>query len=84
MDPHTAVGYHALDRYRHDHAGSGFPGVVLSTAHPVKFDEAIMAAIKREVPVPDSLTEVMEKKKQATPIGADYRDLYRFLLTLDQ
>jgi threonine synthase len=84
MDPHTAVGFRALERYRADRAGEGFPGVVLSTAHPVKFDEAIMNAIHREVPLPERLKAIMEKPKRATAVEADYRALSRFLLHLDQ
>jgi threonine synthase len=39
MDPHTAVGYRALDLFRQKHTDTVTPGVVLSTAHPVKFDD---------------------------------------------
>ncbi|HWQ26801.1 MAG TPA: threonine synthase [Chlorobaculum sp.] len=83
MDPHTAVGYRALEKYREEHAGSGFPGVVLSTAHPVKFDEAIMTAIDKEVPIPVEMLEIMEKPKSATLIGNGYEELARFLSNLD-
>jgi threonine synthase len=83
MDPHTAVGYRALEKYREEHAGSGFPGVVLSTAHPVKFDEAIMTAIGKEVPIPEEMLEIMEKPKSATLIGNGYEELASFLSNLD-
>jgi threonine synthase len=84
MDPHTAVGFRALERYRREHAGAGYPGVVLSTAHPVKFDEAIMTAIRQEVPMPEEMLEIMEKPKKATLVGNGYADLARFLQNLDR
>lgn len=84
MDPHTAVGYRALEAYRNGHAGAGYPGVVLSTAHPVKFDEAIMSAIGKEVPIPESMNEIMAKPKRATLIGNGYQELSRFLQHLDR
>jgi threonine synthase len=83
MDPHTAVGYRALEKYRNEHAGSACPGIVLSTAHPVKFDEAIMTAIGKEVPIPEEMLEIMEKPKSATLIGNGYEELARFLSNLD-
>lgn len=84
MDPHTAVGYRALEAYRREHAGAGYPGIVLSTAHPVKFDEAIRTAIGQEVPIPESMLEIMEKPKRATMIGNGYDDLAGFLRNLDR
>lgn len=84
MDPHTAVGYRALEKFRNEHAGTGYPGVVLSTAHPVKFDEAIMSAIGKEVQIPESMKEIMEKPKRATLISNAYQDLSRFLQNLDR
>jgi len=84
MDPHTAVGFRALEQYRKNNPGAGFPGVVLSTAHPVKFDDAIMTAIDREVPIPDEMKEIMEKPKRSTVTGNHYTELSRFLQNLDR
>jgi threonine synthase len=82
-DPHTAVGFRALEMYRQANEGKGYPGIVLSTAHPVKFDQAIMEAIQLEVPIPVEMTEIMEKPKNATLIGRRYEELSGFLLKLD-
>lgn len=46
-DPHTAAGWAAARRYR-VHSGDERPMVVLSTASPYKFSEAVLAAL--EVP----------------------------------
>jgi len=84
MDPHTAVGFRALERYRQDCSITGTPGIVLSTAHPVKFDEAIKEATGKEVPLPESMIEIMKKPKTATMIGNRYEELARFLADIDQ
>jgi threonine synthase len=83
MDPHTAVGFRALEEYRRQH-GENLPGVVLSTAHPVKFDEAIMKAVNIQVPIPQEMMAIMEKPKKATLVSNGYPELARYLLCLDQ
>ncbi|KZK74658.1 MAG: threonine synthase [Pelodictyon luteolum] len=83
MDPHTAVGYCALLRMRQDGMYCDNPGVVLSTAHPSKFLEAIHEALQLEVEVPERLGCLLAKEKQATMIEPNYRDLAGFLNGLD-
>ncbi|MBF0586407.1 threonine synthase [Prosthecochloris sp. N3] len=84
MDPHTAVGFRALETWRQetpDHADS--PSVVLSTAHPAKFLESIREALGRDISVPDRLQTVLDKQKISVRINADYHDLSDFLSKLD-
>ncbi|KUL25160.1 threonine synthase [Chlorobium limicola] len=83
IDPHTAVGFRALEEYRQA-SGSRSPGIVLSTAHPAKFLEVIEDALEKEIEIPERLSVVLEKKKQATMIGTDYRELADFLKHLDR
>lgn len=82
-DPHTAVGFHALEEYRKQ-CGSRSPGIVLSTAHPAKFLEVIEEALEREIEIPERLRVVLEKEKKADLIGTDYRELADFLKQLDR
>ncbi len=84
MDPHTAVGFRALERYRADAGSSATPGIVLSTAHPSKFIETIQDTLQMEIDIPERLRSLLEKKKQATLISSDYRDLASYLNNLDQ
>jgi len=84
MDPHTAVAFRALEQYRSSGNHAGKPGVVLSTAHPVKFLEAIRDALDQEIEIPSRLREVLEKKKVATVISSEYRELFMFLNDLGQ
>ncbi len=84
MEPHTAVAFRALERYRSSDENGEKPGILLSTAHPVKFLEAIEQTLDREIAIPASLQELLEKKKTATLIGAEYKELAAFLCGLDQ
>jgi threonine synthase len=52
IDPHTAVAFNAAKRMRSETEG---PIVVLSTAHPAKFPEAVRLATGVEVPQPKQL-----------------------------
>jgi threonine synthase len=52
IDPHTAVGLAAAER---EQVREARPMVVLSTAHPAKFPDAVKRAIGREPDVPASL-----------------------------
>ncbi len=61
VDPHTAVGLAAAQRQRDQ--GSG-PMVVLGTAHPAKFPEAVKRAIGRLPDVPASLRQCLEGRER--------------------
>ncbi len=84
MEPHTAVAFRALEHYRSMVDQVDTPGIVLSTAHPVKFREAIETTLNKKIDIPVQLHELMEKKKCATLIRADYKELASFLNRLDQ
>ncbi|NTV97791.1 MAG: threonine synthase [Chlorobiaceae bacterium] len=84
MDPHTAVGFRALERFRTDGGSLEMPGIVLSTAHPSKFIETIEDTLDMEIEIPERLSSLLEKKKQATLISSEYRELASYLNSLDQ
>jgi threonine synthase len=78
LDPHGAVGYLALKRYLQDHPGDS--GFFLETAHPVKFYDVVEEITGKKVIIPDSLKDLLNKKKSAVKIGVDYKTLKQFLL----
>ena len=82
MDPHTAVGFRALEKFRQANDTGNEPSVVMSTAHPAKFIEAIKDALDMSITIPDRLQEVLDRKKLSIPMNADYRDLSSFLSKL--
>ena len=84
MEPHTAVAYHALERYRSMTGDPERAGIVLSTAHPIKFLEAIEETLNKKIEIPANLQELMKKKKRATLISSEYKELASFLDELDK
>ncbi|MBK1706350.1 threonine synthase [Halochromatium glycolicum] len=61
--PHTAVGACAAAEVQ--------DAVVLATAHPAKFTEAVVEAIGREPPPPPSLQGVLERETRCAELPAD-------------
>jgi threonine synthase len=47
MDPHTAVGYSVLQKYREE-TGDRTPALLASTASPFKFNRAVLEALGRD------------------------------------
>ena len=66
VDPHTAVALSALRR----HPAPG-PTVVLATAHPAKFPEAVLAATGRAPETPVRARALAERPERFEPIAAD-------------
>lgn len=78
-DPHGAVGYLALERYCATHPGT--KGIFLETAHPVKFYDSVEPLIGTKIPLPDSITPLLNKQKHSKKITTSYNDLKDFLLS---
>lgn len=68
LDPHGAVAYNALERYLNDKSET--KGIILETAHPVKFD-SVAEIIGQEPEVPASVAELFSKQKHSTVIPVD-------------
>ena len=73
LDPHSAVGWRALDKLLAERAISE-PLAVLATAHPAKFAETV-EPLTGPVPVPDSLKRAMERSVHSQTIPADINAL---------
>jgi len=76
-DPHGAVGYLGLKKYRKDNSKN--QGIFFETAHPVKFLDVIEPVINKKIDFPKQIQQVMNKKKEAIAID-DYNQLKAFLL----
>lgn len=64
-DPHTATAIVARERL-------GTPDwIVVSTAHPAKFETIVEPLIGREVPVPPALAELLQRRGNAEDIDPD-------------
>jgi len=77
LDPHTAVGILASERFR-SRAKAGRI-IALSTAHPGKFLEVVEDVTGKKQELPARLLEVLAKEKSATEIGNTSADLKAYL-----
>ncbi len=81
IDPHTAVGLTAALEARADER---VPMVVLSTAHPAKFPDAVEAATGVRPALPPHLADLFDRPERYEVVANDY-DVVRRLIddTLD-
>ena len=80
LDPHGAVGYLALQRYLQNNPVE--KGIVLETAHPVKFYEVVEPVIGVVIPIPAAVQQQLLLEKKSTKIAAEVDLLKGFLLSL--
>jgi threonine synthase len=76
-DPHTAVGIAAAEQELKD---ASSPMVVLATAHPAKFPDAVKKAAGRTADVPERLDAILSGEEHHITVEADagaIRDLIR-------
>ncbi len=83
LDPHTAVGYRALERVL-ERRPETVQGVVLATAHPAKFREVVEPAIGRPLPLPRQLAKRLNDPLLSEPMPNDYTALRQRLLAWNQ
>lgn len=77
--PHTAVGYLGWRAFQQKTGAHG-NGVILATAHPVKFGEVVEPLTGKPVEIPERLQKVIQGEKHATPMGKDYDAFRQWLL----
>lgn len=67
LDPHSAIGV----KVAREHRKGSAPMVVLATAHPAKFPDAVRAACGISPALPNWLADLMDKKEYFTPLPND-------------
>jgi len=77
IDPHTAVGVAVAEK---EHRDPAMPMIVLSTAHPAKFPDAVEAACGKRPELPDWLSDLETKKENITVLPPDQAQIERFVL----
>jgi threonine synthase len=76
LDPHTACGVVASDKTRTE---SATPRVVLATAHPAKFPDAIEAITGERPALPARLASLMTDPERITVLPNDLAAVQRFV-----
>ena len=77
VDPHTAVALAVAEKETRDPA---VPMIVLGTAHPAKFPDAVEAACGVRPALPDWLSDLPERPERATPMPVDQGAIEKFIL----
>jgi threonine synthase len=81
VDPHTAVALAVADR---DTSDSKIPNIVLSTAHPAKFPDAVEAACGVRPNLPPWLDGLMSKPEEMKVMKNDQGEVERFVRSVSR
>jgi len=81
IDPHTAVGIAVSEKETRDPA---IPMIVLSTAHPAKFPEAIERACGLRPPLPDWLADLDARPEHFVALPVDQTAVESHILSLSR
>ncbi len=68
VDPHTAIGYAVAQQHRRD---PSIPMVVLATAHPAKFPDAVQKATGVRPALPARLSDLLERTERVDGLPND-------------
>lgn len=79
LDPHGAVAYYALAEYQKSNPEK--KGMILETAHPVKFPDTVEEVIKKTIEIPDSVKPLFSLEKKSIVIGPNFSALKNWLLS---
>jgi len=74
LDPHTAIGYGAFDKV--NLKGNN---IVLATAHPCKFPDAIEKAINLKAELPNELAYILDTKENYDIIENDLNKIKQYI-----
>ena len=77
IDPHTAVALAVAEKETRDPA---MPMIVLGTAHPAKFPDAVEAACGVRPALPDWLSDLTERPERAASMPVDQGAIEKFIL----
>lgn len=80
LDPHGAVGYHALEDYLQQHPSQ--KGIVVETAHPVKFFDVVEPVINMPVPIPPVIEAQLKLAKKSVLMENSSEALRDYLMKL--
>src|SRR6185295_11582073 len=77
LDPHTAVAVAVAEK---EHRNRAVPMVVLATAHPAKFPDAVEAACGTRPALPEWLGDLATRRERVTVLPADQGAVEKFIM----
>ena len=81
VDPHTAVALAVAEKEKRD---PSVPMVVLSTAHPAKFPDAVKAACGVTPALPDTLGDLGRRNERIVVLPADQTAVERYVTSVSR
>jgi threonine synthase len=81
IDPHTAVGVAVAEKETRD---PSIPMVVLGTAHPAKFPDAVEAACGVRPPLPEWLADLDRRPERVTTLPVEQMAVERHILSVSR
>ena len=76
LDPHTAVGVAAA---LGAHLDADVPMIALATAHPAKFPDAVYEATGIAPPLPEALSDLMEREEHCQTLANDLHAVQAYI-----
>ena len=74
VDPHTAIGIGVLDKLSNDGTN-----IILSTAHPSKFPEAVKQVTGKNPELPSEIKKIIEEKEKFDILPNDFNVITKFI-----
>ncbi len=78
LDPHGAVAFRSLELFLEEHPAK--KGILLETAHPVKFQNVVQPLINEAVEIPAGHNSPVTSGKLTQKLSSRYSDFKEFLL----
>lgn len=79
LDPHTAIGVFAAEKFMKTKNYEKELVVTLATAHPAKFPEAVFEAIGKKPELPNFLADLDSRPEKFTILPNDFEEICRFI-----
>lgn len=80
LDPHTAIAFKGLQTYLKEHSNE--KGIILSTAHPLKFAPIVEGLIEEKINIPPHIQHIMDSPKQAALLPPIFENFKKHLLNI--
>jgi threonine synthase len=80
LDPHSAVAFASLEDWLVLHPSK--KGIIMGTAHPIKFPDVVEQAVSAPVAMPARLKELLQRPKKAYPLEPTYAAFKKTFLEL--
>ena len=80
LDPHTAVAYSSMMNWQKNNRNK--KGIILGTAHPLKFPMVVKELIKKEIEVPENIKSLMQQEKKSILMADNYADIKKTIFKI--